>query len=355
MNMLAQDNSIPDTGISGVYEVMLAVDDSDYAIRYFREFGFEIIDSSEMESDKVYELYGVRSALKSYRMQNGNIDSHGLLRLLVWEQPNGPGVGYTSPETIGQRMAVMRTNDIFRLQDIYSEARQGGSKWLATEPVADDLFDLDGGKKDFFNRPVVVRENAVYGDFFNHVFFQRYGYQIPGYGTIDPSTPLQTSEFTHHDFIISTSDMSNMSYLSTALGLIAEEVPVLDGDWQEGPRSVFQMSPGESHWYQGFVSPNNICGKLKFIIPTSLKTDRSDRQSVGQLGITLHSFYTDKIEYVHKLVVQHDLSVSEILSNEFGERAFTFSDVSGCTWQILEKLESKNKPVKELKFVLTNK
>ncbi|MEM9686733.1 MAG: hypothetical protein AAF934_07405, partial [Bacteroidota bacterium] len=299
----AQETRLPDTGISGVYEVMLGTDDGDYAKRYFADFGFKVVDSARFSASKALKLYGVNSALRSYRLQNGETDSHGLLRILVWEQLLGPGIGYMPPETIGSRMAVMRTENIYRLYDIYHTARIEGKKpWLPTEPIADDLYGLDTGTRDFFNRPVLVRENAVYGEFFNHVFFQRYGYHIPGYGTVARNTKLRTSEFTHHDFMIKVSSMEVLSYLSTALGLKAENAPEIDGDWLKGPKRVFQMQSGDSHWYQGFVSPNNICGKLKFFMPNGLKPDKSEHQRIGEKGITLHSFYTPKLNYVHELV-----------------------------------------------------
>ncbi|MEM0994044.1 MAG: hypothetical protein AAGI49_13480 [Bacteroidota bacterium] len=347
-----QATQLPDTQISGVYEVMLGVVEETYAIKYFKEFGFRVIDRVEFTAKEAEALYGVPSALKSIRMQNGDIDSHGLLRVLVWEQPLGSGVGYTTPETIGQRMAVMRTKDIFRLVDVYKAARAGKEKWLITEPVADDLFGLDGKEKDFFSRPVIVRENAVYGEFFNHIFFQRYGYHIPGYGTIGAHSTLKTSEFTHHDFIVK-GDINELNYLQTALGIQSEEPPVLDGDWMEGPRRVFQMNPGDNHWYWGFVSPNNICGKLKFFVPIGLKTDRSKNQRVGELGITLHSFYTPKLDFVYELVQKDNKLVStSIQNNEFGERCFVFKGPLGCSWQIIEKKGTEHQPEQELKFEL---
>lgn len=353
---MTKTSTIPDTGISGLYEVMLGVADADYAIKYFADFGFKEVASESFSEEEAFALYGVRSKLKSYRLQNGKIDSHGLLRILEWENPLGAGVGYAPVETIGSRIAVMMTHDIFRLYDIYQTAREVGKKqWLPTEPVADDLFGLNTGERDFFNRPTLVRENAVYGKFFNHIFFQRYGYEIPGYGTIENDTKLKTSEFTHHDFVIKAESMDQMNYLSTALGLTAEDEPALDGDWMKGPRQVFQMEPGFSHWYQGFVSPNNICGKLKFFIPVGDKTDRSAHQRIGEEGITLHSFYTPKIEMVYKLVVNHDLSPTEMLPNEFGERSFVFSDTAGVSWQIIEKTEQPNNvPRIELTFKQDN-
>ena len=346
--------TLPDTGISGVYEVMLGTDNADYAKKYFLDFGFKVVDSASLTAAEAKAIYKVDSKLTSYRLQNGTIDSHGLLRILEWEKPLGEGVGYAPVETIGSRMAVMMTHDIFRLYDIYDTARNVGKKpWLATEPIADDLFGLNTGERDFFNRPVLVRENAVYGEFFNHIFFQRYGYKIPGYGMVDKDTKLKTSEFTHHDFVINADSMEQMSYLSTALGLKAEEAPAIDGDWLKGPKRVFQMEPGYSHWYQGFVSPNNICGKLKFFIPRGDKTNKSENQRIGEKGITLHSFYTPKLDMVHRLVEEHQLRPSKIRKNEFGERSFLFTDTAGVSWQLIgRETPPSNTPITELEFSL---
>ncbi|MFM8361376.1 MAG: hypothetical protein ACKOA4_01640, partial [Haliscomenobacter sp.] len=118
--------SLPETGISGLYEVFFAASDATYAKRYFGEYGFTVVDSTELTAAEALKMYGVPSRLKAYRLQNGEIDSHGLLRLWIWDQPLGPGVGYAPPETIGSRMAVMKTKDIMRIYDIYSAARDGG-------------------------------------------------------------------------------------------------------------------------------------------------------------------------------------------------------------------------------------
>ena len=96
-------------------------------------------------------------------------------------------------------MAVMRTQDIVRLADIFSDLREkSGKPYLLAGPVYDDLYNATEGNPTIKNRRVGVREMGVYGQDFNHVFFQRYGYTIPGYGTIADSSPLRTSEFTHH-------------------------------------------------------------------------------------------------------------------------------------------------------------
>jgi hypothetical protein len=356
-NPIKAQNALPETGISGLYEVMMGVKDANYAIKYFAEFGFRIIDSAEITEAEAFKIYGVKSKLKSYRLQNGDVDAHGLLRIFVWEKSLGDGVGYSAPETLGSRMAVMLTSDIFRLSDIFKAARASGKEhWLPTEPIADDLFGLDGKDKNtFFKRPVYVRECAVYGDFFTHVFFQRYGYDIPGYGVVNPNANLKTSEFTHHDFFIKAENMDCLRYLSEGLGMKPEKEPEIDGDWLKGPKQVFAMADGYSHLYQGFVSPNDICGKLKFFIPQQAKPDRSEHQRIGELGITLHSFYTPKLKMVFDNLVKLGIKPMVIQKNEFGENSFVFRGPDGVSWQIIEKLNApKYTPVKKLEFKMTN-
>lgn len=346
---------VPDTGISGVFEAMVGVDNEDFALRYFSEFGFREISRSTLGKDQALEIYGVPSALVSIRLQSGDIDSHGLLRILVWETPLGPGVGYAPPETVGARMAVMRTNDIIRIADVFKDWQENHDvPLLIAGPVYDDLYDTSAAKPDLFNRRAGVREMAVYGSWFNHVFFQRYGYSIPGYGTVDEGSPLGTSELTHHDFFVAGDLDEVTAYYESVFGLTAEnERAVIDGAWQPGPQAVFRMNDGRSHWYRGFVSPNNICGKLKFFSVHDLHTpqSRAERQSPGELGITLHSFWTPRLDKVRQLAIAEGLHPSQVQENEFGERSFLLKGPDGVSWQIIQRERSQRPPETEFQLI----
>lgn len=344
----------PDTGVSGVYEAMVGTDDAEVLVRYFTEFGFATVAEASLTAAEAGEIYGVDSALRSIRMQNGAIDSHGLVRILEWETPLGPGVAYAPPETIGQRMLVMRTEDIFRLDDVYDDLRGGGEPVLPIPPVFADLYGMTEGKPGFYQRRVGVREMAVYQNSVNHVFFQRYGYQIPGYGTIGDQSPLRTSELTHHDFVIKGDIDEVTAYYSEVLGFKPEaEDATIDGDWQAGPKAVFGMAPGSSHWYRGFVSPNNICGKIKLFVPLDQRPDRSDNQRPGEKGITLHSVTVPNLRVVHDLAFSHRLDLTPVAENEFGESSFVIHGPDGATWQVIESEGSRNPPVTQFELVET--
>ncbi len=348
----------PDTGISGVYEVVVGTRDAGPLLEYFAQFGFTEISRASLDAPQAQRLYDVDSAATSIRLQNGAVDAHGLLRIIEWQNGLGAGVGIAPPETVGQRMAVMRTRDIFRLHDIFSDARASGEPWMVTEPVYDDLYDMtDKSPLNVVHRRVGVREMAVYGNLFNHVFFQRYGYTIPGYGTIADHSPLQTSEFTHHDFIIDGEIETVTDYYENVLGFAQENPAVLDGEWQDGPRQVFDMAPGTSHWYIGFVSPNDISGKLKFFVSRDRDhvRDRSAEQRPGYDGITMHTLWTPKLEMVYELAQQYKLEATDLQDNEYGERSFVLRGPDNSTWQIIQRKRSSQPPVTELNFARTNR
>lgn len=353
----AQEITPPNTGVSGVYEVMIGTDEPEPLIHFFEQFGFSVVKKGTYTASQSEALYGVSSELTSYRLQNGDIDSHGLIRVLHWDKLVGNGVGYAQPETIGQRMIVMRTADIFRLYDVFSDARSSGEKWLPTAPVYDDLYAMTDGKLNVTNRRIGVREMATYGDLVNIVFFQRYGYTIPGYGTIGEHSPLRTSEITHNDFIISGHTEADMyaktNYYRDVLGFKPEGPVVLDGDWQNGPKAVFNMADGTSHWYRGFVSPNNISGKLKFFVNPDQRPDRSDRQKVGHKGVTLHSVYTKLPMTIYQLAQKHQIKSTKVLVNEFGEKSFVINGLDGSAWQVIEYKETKQVPRLVLEFKKT--
>jgi catechol 2,3-dioxygenase-like lactoylglutathione lyase family enzyme len=346
----AQGTDLPDTGVSGVYEAMVGAADETAVLAHFALFGFKEVKRANLDASRAKQIYGVNSALTSIRLQNGAVDSHGLLRVLVWQSPQGKGVGYASPETIGQRLSVMMVNDIVRLDDVFKDARAAGESWLPITPVFADLFGQTEGKPGLSNRRVGVRESGVYGELFNHVFFQRYGYQIKGYGTLNPEAVLIASEFTHHDFIIRTDMDASTAYYSDVLGLKLEKPTSLDGDWLEGPKRVFGMADGATHYYRGFVSPNNICGKLKFFRPRDIRTDRSTDVHIGALGNNLHSLFVRDVRAVQLAAKRAGIKTSAVQKNEFGELSFVFQGPDEVNWQILETPELKSTPVMQLQL-----
>ncbi|WP_201751614.1 hypothetical protein [Paraglaciecola mesophila] len=142
-------------------------------------------------------------------------------------------------------------------------------------------------------------------------------------------------------------------YYRDVFGLKPEGPVVLDGDWQDGPAVVFNMNAGSSHYYRGFVSPNNIAGKLKFFVNPDARPDRSALQKPGYRGITLHSLYAEAPELIKQLANKHGIKTSSMQHNEFGEESFVLRGPDGSSWQILPKPNLITPPVTQLTFEST--
>ena len=103
---------------------MIGVDAAGPSIDYFAEFGFRVVAEASLSAEEAKSLYGVDSSASVYRLQNGSIDAHGLLRIIEWEGTTGTWRGLRTTETVGVRMAVMRTEDIVRLADVFGDLRE---------------------------------------------------------------------------------------------------------------------------------------------------------------------------------------------------------------------------------------
>ena len=351
-------NTPADTGVSGVYEVMIGAADAQPVIDHMQLFGFRVVAEGSFTAAEARRLYGVDSALKSFRLQNGDIDSHGLVRVLQWQQPVGSGVDYSQPSTLGHRIAAMRIVDITRVMDAFEDERDADGRrlpWLPRGPAYANIYKADTDTPGLYDRRVGVRESAVYGSFFNHVFFQRYGYDVPGYGTLNWRAPFVGSEFTHHDFVLAGDPYELLAYYVTALGFKPEESePQLFHDHSPGSTAVFNLPPGARRYYLGMVSPNNICGKLKFFMPDYPVTDRRDRVDIGAPGMNMHSLYVRDLRQMQRLLRQHGISFRSPGKNEFGTQSLVFTGPDGANWQLLQGVRPTNKPVTEFRLVKTD-
>ena len=113
------------------------------------------------------------------------------------------------------------------------------------------------------------------------------------------------------------------------------------------------MAAGRSHWYRGFVSPNDVSGKLKFFSLEGLHVadDRSARQRPGELGITLHSLWTPRLRQVHDLALAAGLRPGPGATQRVRRESFLVRGPDGATWQLIERERSVWTPVTQFELV----
>jgi len=346
--------------ITGVYEHIITTIDAEESLKYWNELGFKVIATAKIDAALSKKLYGVDGAATSYRLQNATIDTHGLLRVIDWDDKslitqNRWDSNSLSP---GNRWVTQRTEDIVGLTYAYEDDKNHGGKWLVSNLVRNYLGSAGAGK-DFYNRYKGVYELFVHGLESKQVFFQRVGYQVEGYGTIEES-PLLCSEFTHGGIVVRNLD--HLNFYTDVLGLIDEGESI-----QGTPRKIgkdagpLMSNIGEGYYAHTIVSPNQKAGRLYYAMPirdydhltdgsmhdmdvikysestTNGLVDIIGKSKPGARGLCSASYKTTEIKELQAKVAKSDATkVSELSSNEFGEQSFTFFAPDGVHWTIVE-------------------
>ena len=182
--------------------------------------------------------------------------------------------------------------------------------------------------------------------------FERYTYEKPGYGSIDPNSFLRTSQFTHYGIMVRGDDDSILDFYENALGLLRQKEYVMEGGAAHcvaGAAAVFALRENEAYYVTDFDDPRSSLeikkhrsGRLKFI---RLKQECEmpvvwDRQKPGSLGMSLYTYRVRSADDFRNRVIEHGATgVTEILPNEFGKPSFSFIAPEGSAWNLIEDAE----------------
>jgi len=321
--------------ISGIFENCIGSNDIEAALKYWAELGYREINRGQLSAEQAGLLYGYRSALTSVRLQNGNSSTGGLIRVMVWSEPRNEGLEYTLPLVEGSRWFASLVNDIYVVADAFADDKENGGDWIYTEPVR----GIEGiGQKGtgLYNRFVGVREMFVLGPETRQAFFQRYNYTRPGYGTVEPTSPMGVSEGTHSSIV--TSNHSLSSFYLDVFGLVPAEFNVKRSGYQNpATRQILMLEAGQEFELSAFFSPKTQVGMFQVYTPLYPTSDKREYAQPGSLGICLFTYQVEDIAAFHQRVTHSNAThVTSIMSNEFGEPSFGLIAPDGMYWMIVE-------------------
>ena len=320
--------------ISGIFENCIGATDIDATLKYWAEFGYKEVNRGQLTAAQAQLLYGYGSDLTSLRLQNGNSSAHGLVRVMCWKQPRNAGLGNTLPVVEGSRWFASLTQDIYVIADAFTDDKANGGDWIYTEPVRGIEATGHVGT-GLYNRFVGVREMFVIGSQTRQAFFQRYNYNRPGYGTIDPNSPLLVSEGTHSSLVISDHNLA--SFYSEVFGLIPITNSKRSGYQNPATRQILMLAEGQEFYLSAFISPKTNVGLFQVYSPIYPTPDRRDCAQPGSLGISLFTYQVEDITAFHQRVsLSNATNVSPILANEFGELSFGLVAPDGMYWVIIQ-------------------
>lgn len=335
------------TAAGGVHEICYGVPNLDAAADYWAAYGYRRGAGGSLDEGAAHALYGVRSALRSLRLEHLDAD-HGLVRLMQWERPLGPGIGAVGLRAHGSRWSMQFVRSSLDVANHGALARRQGA------PVADlppSFIDLSSYNPQLFGnravRPfhdplVAAREYTLLQPLWRQALLERFHYDSPLLGRIDDGALLRASQIVNASFVIASDDENVFSFYADVLGL--RQLPVQEVTWEKSmaSRAVFDLREGETHWCCTFDEPRSgerndqrRSGRLYiFRFPVSSQLD--DRLAVsqpGHLGCSLFTWRVHDLEALRaKCLAARCRAVTEPLVDEFGVRAFSCVTPDGMTW-----------------------
>jgi len=335
------------SSLIGIYEVGIGVPELDAAIAYWEQFGYHTGELGHLSAETAQALYRVNSDLYSVRLLHQTAD-HGLIRLMQWAQPSNEGLGLSSMKVRGNRWATTLTADILTILNQAEEADRAGFPIRYTMPHWEIIYNKERKMRPFIDPAVGVREMLLVQPLTRQVLFQRFEYSLPNYGQTNDEAMFKASQITHMGMVIRDDSKATLKFYEDVLGLlrVRDDVETTYESSQAG-RQIFDLQPGESFFVTAFDDPRSSVtdwqaarsGRLYVVrFPESLELpDRYDRSQPGCLGISLYTYQVnDILAYRDRVRASSARELTEVVTNEFGDRSFSFTAPDGYFWTLVE-------------------
>ena len=128
--------------IGGLYEICIGVTEPKAQIAYWEQLGYRVGASGEISAADAKKLYGVDSKLTSIRLLHQDSD-HGLIRLMVWEEPVNKGLGLLRLIAPGSRWTSTLTSDVLNLFNHAEAAERAKMPIKLVLPQWSEIYKLE--------------------------------------------------------------------------------------------------------------------------------------------------------------------------------------------------------------------
>ncbi len=331
--------------IKGLYEVLVGVPDLDAGVAYWRAHGFRPGPESALDEDRAFELYGVKSRLRSIRLLHQDSD-HGLIRLQHWERPRGEGLGMTRFRVEGSRWGAMMTRSAYGVMNHVEAAKAQGRAIDAVPPIFASIYQKDQALRPFEAPILGVREMALVQPLWRQVYFERFGYQNALYGHVAEDSLMRSSQITHFGMVIRSDDHGVLDFYDQVLGLKRTADHHVPYEQTVGSRAIFDIPEGEPHWLVDFDDPRSgdgpdtrRSGRLKILrFPESAEMpDRRGQATAGHLGFGDYVWRTDDARALRARAIEGGATnATDVVPDEFGTPAFRALAPDGYAWTFVE-------------------
>lgn len=328
--------------VGGFHEVCIGVPDLSQAIRHWEGFGYRAGISGELDAAGAQALYGVASAVDSVRLQHQESD-HGLVRLMRWDKPTGPGLNMAPLKTIGNRWTVAKTHDVMNIANHAEIWRLQGKPIRLIGPMINPrVRGADAPPNDPFRETVTcLREMEICMPLYQHIIMQRFNVHIPLYGHVAEDSLLRTSQFCHAGLFIHSDDKTIGNIYEHGFGL--QRTAEAAVPYQRGNMGtvMFEIEEGESLTLfdfddaRGGPGSAQRSGRLRLFLLHSKHPQKNRRNDSrpGNLGYSLYTYRVSDLEGIRDRLQTHGATaLTATRKDEFGVPAFSFRTPDGYDW-----------------------
>lgn len=329
--------------VGGVFDVCIGVPDLVAAIGYWQLFGYRVGDVGTLDGEQASALYGVESSCRVVRMRHQDAD-HGLVRLMQWQTPTGPGLGLTPFKTVGNRWSA---GEVRQLARIVAHAKYHRERGAAIEIFHPDLVAAPGTGRDSFRGTIRgALEMAILLPLSRQVLFERVDFPSPLYGRLADGSFFEASQFTHCCVVTRGVRATDFDFYDRVLGL--KKSGDFDLSYSEigsSGKDIFRLREGEGFHMHRFDDPRSGDGTEKrsgrlILFNFRDEIDMPDLRAAsrpGALGYCLYSLRVRDLERQRQRIIDAGAKdVSPVCRNEFGERAITLTAPDGTPWNLIE-------------------
>lgn len=332
--------------IEGIYEVCIGTPDPVLQIQYWEKFGYRVGAVGHLLAEQSQQLYGVNSALHAIRLYHQTAD-HGLIRLMVWQTPLNQGLGLGSMKAKGTRWSTTMTTDLLNLWNHAEVAAAAGLPIHCPPPYWDIIYQKEQQPQPFMEPVVGVREMLLLQPLTRQVLFQRFGYTLPHYGTVNETAFFKTSQVTHAGLVVQDDDKETLKFYDEVLGLLRSRDDVeTTYEASLSGRVFFDLTPGDRFWVNAFDDPRSSIVDLQSVrsgrlyilrFPESMCLESHfEAARPGCLGVSLYTYRVQDIaDYRDRIQNSIAQQVTPILVNEFGEPSVSFVAPDGYHWTMI--------------------
>jgi catechol 2,3-dioxygenase-like lactoylglutathione lyase family enzyme len=331
--------------IGGIYDIGVGVTDMAAAKIFWQSCGYRPGPEGMLNASQAKALYGVDSAVTCVRMLHQDATA-GLIRLMKWDNPTGPGLQMASLRTHGCRWSVHRTDNIANAYAHGEILRMQGKPIHLVGPHYNfNLAKPAAEKKPFEEQLPVSGDVLMFQPEAQFVAMTRMNFSVPKYGTINETAPLRVTEGCHMAIVIQGDDLSIFDFYEDVIGF--KRYHQTDIAYQPGRMAsdMFELTPDESFSEVDFDDPEagddyteHLPGRLRCFLMRSPNSpdDRLARSQPGNLGYSFYSVQVKDIAAMHASISESQArNVSELLNDEFGTPTFSFVAPDGFTWAVM--------------------